>query len=214
MVLQKGCIPGPTLCLEIGGLPKPRWAHRNVSWVGMAAISTCAYLVNRAATAGTVRRIRTTTIEPDERTRRTQWAETESSTDSKCWRAGCQCRRCGISLPARMREQAEIDRPVARRMVDSGTAAMAGSTSRSYHPRVHDSSSSSVCQASSSRLRDDKEADRLAAAAGVLVGSVPVARIAASDALAALTRLSAILLRVTGQQVGQSCLDLSVSLMP
>jgi hypothetical protein len=43
---------------------------------------------------------------------------------------------------------------------------------------------------------------------------VPAARRAASDAFAAMTRSAAILLRVTGQQVGQSCLDLSVSVMP
>jgi hypothetical protein len=98
-------------------------------------------------------------------------------------------------------------------MLDSGTPARAGRTCVSYRFNVHESSGSS-CQASSSRLRVDKEADRFAAASGVLVGSVPATRIAASDAFAALTRSAAILLRVTGQQVEHSCLDLSVSVTP
>jgi hypothetical protein len=107
-----------------------------------------------------------------------------------------------------------MDSPVACLMADNGTPANTGRTSRSYRSRVHDSSSSAVCQARSSRLRAEREADRLAAAVGVLVGSVPAARMAASDAFAALTRSVAILLRVTGQHVGQSCRVLSASWMP
>jgi hypothetical protein len=127
---------------------------------------------------------------------------------------GCQCLLCGVSLPLRMREHAEIDSPVACLMLDRGTATRAGRTSASYRPRVHDWSSPLVRQASSSRSRADSEADRLAAAVGELVGSVPAARMAPNDAFAALTRSAAILLRVTGQHVGQSCRDLPVSSTP
>jgi hypothetical protein len=79
---------------------------------------------------------------------------------------------------------------------------------------VHAALSPSACQASSSRLRNEREGDRLAAAVAVLVGSVPALRMAARAAFAALTRSAAILLRVIGQQVGQSVRVLSVSVMP
>jgi hypothetical protein len=118
--------------------------------------------------------------------------------------SACQCLLCGVSLPLRIREHAEIDNPVACLMLDSGTATRLGRISCSYLSLVHTALSPSACQASSSRFRNEREAAGLAVAVGEQVGSLPEARIAASDALAASTRSVAILLRVTGQQDAQS----------
>jgi hypothetical protein len=42
----------------------------------------------------------------------------------------CQCLRCGVSLPLRMREHAEIDGPVACLMLDNGIALLGANVPR------------------------------------------------------------------------------------